>query len=45
MTYDRYMDLKFHLEEALGIPVDLVTEDALRLEMRDAVEREALMVA
>jgi uncharacterized protein len=44
-TYDRYMDLKFHLEEALGIPVDLVTEDALRPEMRDAAEREALMVA
>jgi uncharacterized protein len=44
-TYDRYMDLKFHLEKALGIPVDLVTEDALRPEMREAVEREALLVA
>ena len=44
-TYDRYMDLKLHLEEALGIPVDLVTEDALRPEMRHAIERDALLVA
>jgi uncharacterized protein len=44
-TYDRYMDLKLHLEEALGVPVDLVTEDALRPEMRGAVTRDALLVA
>ena len=44
-SYDRYMDLKDHLEEVLGIPVDLVTEDALRPEMRVAVERDALLVA
>lgn len=43
-TYDRYMDLKFHLEEMLGVPVDLVTEDALRPEMRKSVERDALLV-
>jgi uncharacterized protein len=44
-TYDRFMDLKFHLEDALGIQVDLVTEDALRPEMRQSVERDALLVA
>ena len=44
-TFDRYMDLKFFLEESLGVPVDLVTEDALRPEMRSAVEKEALLVA
>jgi uncharacterized protein len=44
-SYDRFMDLKFHLEYALGIRVDLVTEDALRPEMRQSVERDALLVA
>ena len=44
-SYDRYMDLKDHLEKVLGIPVDLVTEDALRPEMRRAVEMDALLVA
>jgi uncharacterized protein len=44
-SYDWFMDLKFHLEDALGIRVDLVTEDALRPEMRQSVERDALLVA
>ena len=44
-SYDRFMDLKFHLEEILGVKVDLVTEDALRPEMRPSVERDALLVA
>ena len=44
-SYDRFMDLKFHLEDALGIRVELVTEDALRPEMRQSVERDALLVA
>ena len=44
-SYDRFMDLKFHLEEILGVKVDLVTEDALRPEMRQSVERDALLVA
>lgn len=45
VTYDRYIDLKLYLEEALGVPVDLVTEDALRPEMRVSVEKDALLVA
>ncbi len=44
-TFDRFMDLKFHLEDVLGVSVDLVTEDALRPEMRQSVEKDALLVA
>ncbi len=44
-SYDRFMDLKFHLETVLGLKVDLVTEDALRPEMRPTIERDSLLVA
>jgi uncharacterized protein len=44
-TFDRFMDLKLHLEDVLGIKVDLVTEDALRPQMRQSVEKDALIVA
>jgi uncharacterized protein len=44
-SYDRFMDLKFHLEDVLGVKIDLVTDDALRPEMRAAVEKDALLVA
>lgn len=44
-SYDRYMDLKFHLEALLGLEVDLVTEDAVRLELKQSVEKDALLVA
>jgi uncharacterized protein len=44
-TFDRFMDLKLYLEHKLGKKVDLVTEDALRIEMRKSVEKEALLVA
>jgi uncharacterized protein len=44
-NYDRYMDLKFHLENILGVKVDLVTEDALRPEMRPSIEKDILLVA
>ena len=37
--------LQAQLESWLGIPVDLVTQDALRAEMRDRVWREALRAA
>ena len=43
--FDQFMDLKFHLEQALGTRVDLVTEDAVRPELREAVERYAIRVA
>lgn len=43
-TFDQYMKLKFFLEDTLGCPVDLVTRKALKPQMRDSVEREALHV-
>ena len=44
-TFDRYMDLKLFLEDLLGRRVDLVTEQALRKEVRAQVEQELLRVA
>lgn len=44
-TFDRYMDLKFFLEELLGSRVDLVTTGALRPRIRPNVERDAIRVA
>jgi uncharacterized protein len=44
-TFDRYMDLKALLESVTGRRVDLVTEGALRPELRPQIEREAVRVA
>ena len=44
-TFDRFMDLKMLLEDILGRRVDLVTEAALRPELRPQIEREAVRVA
>ena len=44
-TFDRYMDLKLFLEDLIGRRVDLVTEKALREEVRPYVEQELLRVA
>ena len=44
-TFDRYMGLKFYIEDLLGCRVDLVTRQALRDELRSAVEAEAIRVA
>ena len=40
----RYFGLQFFLEDVLGCPVDLVTERALRPELRPFVERDAIHV-
>ena len=40
----RYFGLQFYLEDLLGCPVDLVTEQALRPELRPFVERDAIHV-
>lgn len=40
----RYFGLQFYLEDLLGAPVDLVTDKALRPELRPYVEREAIHV-
>ena len=43
-TFDRYMGLKFFLEDLLGRRVDLVTRKALKPRMRPYVEQEAIYV-
>ena len=43
-TSRRYFGVQFYLEDLLGRPVDLVTEKALRTELRPHVEREAIRV-
>ena len=43
-TSDRYFGVQFYLEDLLGSPVDLVTEKALRPELRPFIEKEALRV-
>ncbi|ETW96520.1 MAG: hypothetical protein ETSY1_26300 [Candidatus Entotheonella factor] len=43
-TSKRYFGVQFYLEDLLGCPVDLVTEKALRPELRPYVEREAVYV-
>lgn len=43
-TSRRYFGVQFYLEDLLGLPVDLVTEKALRAELRTSVERDAIHV-
>jgi len=43
-TFDLFMDLKFYLEELLGIQVDLVTDKALRPQIRRIIEGELIDV-
>jgi len=43
-TSARYFGVQFYLEDLLGAPVDLVTDNALREELRHIVEREAVHV-
>ncbi len=40
----RYFGVQFYLEDLLGCPVDLVTEKALRAELKPFIEREAIQV-
>ena len=44
-TFDMYMDLKFFLEELLGRTIDLVTEAALRPELKDYIKKDLIRVA
>jgi len=43
-TSERYFGVQFFLEDLFDIPVDLVTEKALRPELRPFVEKEAVHV-
>jgi len=44
-TFDLFMDLKFYLEDLLGTGVDLVTDKALRPQVRKAIKQEIINVA
>jgi predicted nucleotidyltransferase len=44
-SFDAFMDLKFYLEELLGTRVDLVTDKAIRPQLRRAIEAEIIDVA
>lgn len=43
-TSERYFGVLFYLEDLFGCSVDLVTEKALRVELRPFIEREAVHV-
>ena len=43
-TSARYFGVQFYLEDLFGCPIDLVTEKALRPELRPFIEREAVYV-
>ncbi len=43
-TSKRYFGVQFYLEDLLGRPVDLVTDKALRSELRPSIERERVDV-
>jgi uncharacterized protein len=43
-TSERYFGVQFYLEDLFGVSVDLVTEKALRPELRRFIEEEAVHV-
>jgi predicted nucleotidyltransferase len=43
-TSKRYFGVQFYLEDLLGRPVDLVTDKALRPDLRPYIKREAIDV-
>jgi len=43
-TSTRYFGVQFYLEDQLGCPVDLVTDKALRPELRPFIEKDAINV-
>lgn len=43
-TSSRYFGVQFYLEDLLGCPVDLVTDKALREELRPYIEQDAINV-
>ena len=43
-TADGYFRTQFYIEDLLGLQVDLVTDEALRMQLRPYVEREVVNV-
>ena len=44
-TFDRYMDLKFYLEDLLKRKVDLITESGLRPELKKYLKQDLIRAA
>ncbi len=44
-TFDRYMELKFYLEDCLGQSVDLASRKMLKPQIQQIVKKEAIHVA
>ena len=44
-TFDRYIQVKFYLEDLLGCSVDLAMVGTLKPRIREKVEQEAILVA
>lgn len=44
-SFEQSMDLKLDLEDLLNARVDLVTRRGLRPELRERIEREAILLA
>lgn len=45
VTFDRFMDTKFFLEDLLGVKVDLVMQDALRPRLKSYIMQDLIHVA
>ncbi|MHB1676642.1 MAG: nucleotidyltransferase family protein [Sulfuriferula sp.] len=43
-TSKRYFGVQFYLEDLMGSPVDLVTDKALRLQLRPYIEKDLIYV-
>ena len=41
-TFDKYMDLKFHLERIIGREVDLVLSESIKPRLKPFITREAV---
>lgn len=41
-TFDNYMELKFYLEDLFGREVDLVTEKALKPQLKDIIMKDVV---
>lgn len=44
VTFDRFMEAKFFLEDLLGMPVDLVVPQAVRPRLRPYIEQDMVYV-
>lgn len=44
-TFDRYIQLRFFLEDLLNCRIDLLTRQAVRAELRSAIEEDSRRVA